>query len=386
MKTNDELLVPIKQIERFHVALPLVNPFTTSFGTEKVKHAIIVKITDVEDNIGWGETSVMENPGYCSETTETAWYVQREFLIPVLRRKRRKDQILSIGEILGEWESVRGHEFAKAGIESALWALKAEQEKVSLGEIYGATRDKIPTGVSVGISSSIKELLDRINEFLEQGYKRIKIKIRPGWDTGPVSAIRDAFGDIPLMVDANSAYSLGSSNIEALRELDRLGLMMIEQPLRHDDILAHCKLQKMLNTPICLDESIHSVEQADLALEMGCCQIINIKPGRVGGYRNAILIAEHNPGKVWCGGMLEFGIGRMHNIFLQAREEFRIPGDTSGSDRYFKQDIIDPPVRVTREGYIRVPITKGLGVSVREDMIIMNSLKTDKTTFTAVGS
>ncbi len=381
MKTNDSLSIPIKQIERFHVALPLVSPFSTSFGTERIKHAILVKVTDVEGNTGWGETSVMENPGYCPETTETAWYVQKKFLIPLLEKKQKEKPLISIGEIIETWESVRGHEFAKAGIESALWALKAEQEKCSLGKIYGATKDKIPTGVSVGILPSIQQLLDRIDNFLQQGYKRIKIKIKPGWDREPVNAIRDAFGDIPLMVDANSAYSLASSDIEALKKLDDFELMMIEQPLRHDDVLAHCKLQKMLNTPICLDESIHSVEQADLALEMGCCQIINIKPGRVGGYRNAILIAEHNPGKVWCGGMLEFGIGRVHNVFLQAREEFRIPGDTSGSNRYFKHDIIDPPITVTREGYIKVPKTPGLGVSVLEDMIIMNSLRTDKTRF-----
>ncbi len=370
----------IKSIELFDIRIPLVHPFTTSFGTETVKTGVLVRIEDSQGYVGWGESSVMADPGYSPETTETVWYILTEFLIPLFKTQIKMGKT-NIPEMLGEWEKIRGHEFAKAGLESSLWALLSEQLGVSLGEIYGATKERIPTGVSIGIQKSLDELISRIEMFLSQGYKRIKIKIRPGWDVVPVQKIREEFGDILLMVDANSAYSLSEQHLEALKKLDDYNLMMIEQPLRHDDILAHCKLQKILNTPICLDESIHSVEQADLSLEMGCCKIINIKPGRVGGYYNSFLIASHNSGKVWLGGMLESGIGRMHNIFIQAREEFKIPGDTSGSDRYFKKDIIEPPVTVDETGYIEVPRSPGLGIEVLEDVIKQHSLKHEKIIF-----
>ena len=346
--------------------MPLVHPFRTSFGIEEIKHAILVEVNDEEGNSGWGETTVMNVPSYCYETVDTAWSIQSKFLIPKLQ-ELNEDQF-DVGQLHQKWDPVRGHEFAKGGIEAALWALLAESFSKSLGEVYGATKDRIPTGVSIGIQPDLDKLLARIGSFLDLGYLRIKIKIEPGWDVAVVKAIRQEFGDIQLMVDANSAYTL--DDIEVLKGLDQYELMMIEQPLAYNDILMHKQLQDQLQTPVCLDESIHNPRDAKLAMDYGACRIINIKPGRVGGYHNAIRIAKENgQGAVWCGGMLETGIGRLHNIFLQAREEFIIPGDTSGSDRYYARDVVDPAVSVDYQGYISVPKGTGLGHEVRTDVI-----------------
>ena len=350
--------------------MPLVHPFRTSFGKEEHKQAILVKITDEDGNTGWGETSVSKFPGYCYETIQTAWHIQTDFLLPIFEEAIAKNDIFSLDDIHQQWDKVRGHEFAKAGIESALLCLKAEQDNMSLKRLYGATKSKIPTGVSIGIQNNIKELIDRIQSFIEKGYQRIKMKIEPGWDSDVIKAVRKEFGDIKLMVDANSAFSLSKAHVDVMKQLDKYQLMMIEQPLDYHDMLQHKELQAQISTPICLDESIHNLIDAQLALEYECCKIINIKPGRVGGYETAIEIAKTGgEGKVWCGGMLETGIGRMHNIYLQARPEFTIPGDTSGSDRYFEKDIISPQVKVNSDGFIEVPDGKGLGVEVDEVLI-----------------
>ncbi len=367
---NTDIKYKLEKIELFDFEMDLVHPFRTSFGEEKANQSIIVKITDVNGNIGWGETVVSKNPGYSYETIKTAWHIQIDYLIPALKELNKGS--FSIKDVLSNWNSVRGHQIAKGGIEAALWSLKAEQEGISLGTLYGASKKRIPTGVSIGIQKNIDKLLKRIDNFLSQGYKRIKIKIEPGWDVQVVKAIRDKFGDIPLMVDANSAYSM--DDIEIMKQLDEFNLMMIEQPFGYTDLLEHMKLQKQIKTPICLDESIHSPKDAELALEFDCGRIINIKPGRVGGYYNAIKIAElAGKNKVWCGGMLETGIGRIHNIFFQARTEFEIPGDTSGSNRYYAKDIIDPPVTVNEDGYIDLPTGVGLGVEVDENSIVKHS-------------
>ncbi|OLS23461.1 MAG: o-succinylbenzoate synthase [Candidatus Heimdallarchaeota archaeon LC_2] len=367
----DRLKFSLHRIEFIEIEMPLVHPFRTSFGSETHTQAIIVKITDNEGNIGWGETAVSDNPGYCYETVKTAWHIQNDFLFPIMKSYHEENEIINIPELLGKWSTVRGHEFAKGGIEAALWALKSEQDNKSLGVIYGASKSEIPTGVSIGIQDTIPQLIGRIGTFLDQGYHRIKIKIEPGWDYEPIKAIRKEYGDIQLMVDANSAYTLSTRDLEIMKSLDKFELTMIEQPLAYNDILRHQELQAELNTPICLDESIHNPDDAKLALEMDCCRIINIKPGRVGGYWNALQIAKDaGPGKVWCGGMLETGIGRIHNLFLQANDNFIIPGDTSGSNRYYAKDIIDPEVKVNSRGYIAVPEEKGLGFNVREDRIV----------------
>ena len=367
------LQIPIlKQIELISVKLPLVHPFRTSFGEEENKHAILVKITDSEGNIGWGETTVESKPGYCYETVDTAWNMQQKFLLP--RLKEIATQEFTFKQLKSQWAHVRGHEFAKGGIEAALWSLIAVSSQKNLGEIYGASKEKIPTGVSIGIQKDIPQLLKRIEKFHNLGYRRIKIKIEPGWDVDVIKSIRKEFGDINLMVDANSAYSL--DDIQVLQKLDQFNLMMIEQPMAYNDILMHKKLQDKLSTPLCLDESIHNPSDAKLAIEYGCCKIINIKPGRVGGFGNAIQIAkEIGPDKVWCGGMLETGIGRLHNIFLQARSEFTIPGDTSGSNRYFSPDIITPEVTVNDDGYIDVPNGPGFGFEVNKSQISKYMIK-----------
>ncbi|RMG43244.1 MAG: o-succinylbenzoate synthase [Methanobacteriota archaeon] len=363
------------KISQSLVSLPLVHPFQTSFGTQDKKFAIIIKLEDEEGNVGWGETVADPFPGYAYETMDTTWIIQERYLIPSLKQQFQ-DKFPTIEDIHESFMKVRGHNFAKAGLESAYWSLVAERENKSLKEIYGATKKKIPTGVSIGIQPRMDDLLKRIAQFLEKGYQRIKIKIKPGWDLEVVEKIRKQFGDIRLMVDANSAYSLSDRHVEIFKKMDRFELMMIEQPLAYDDMLDHKILQSKIDTPICLDESIHSVRHAEQAIEFECARIINIKPARVGGYYNAKTIAEKlGKDKVWLGGMLEMGIGRMHNIFVQAKEEFTIPGDTSGSDRYFKEDIVDPPVAVDESGYIEVPEGINLGVKVKEDFILSNTIK-----------
>ncbi len=357
------------QIEQFEVRIPLVHPFRTSFGVQKEKSAIIIKMTDDEGNVGWGESSLESVPGYCYETSGTAWLIQNEFLIPAFKGIS-EDTFPEIGDVHRVFAPIRGHEFAKTGLESAFWSLKASREGKSLGEMYGATKSKIPTGVSIGIQNRIEDLLQRISFFLDQGYKRIKIKIEPGWDYEVLKAVRKEYGDVPLMVDANSAYTLSDKDVEILKSLDRFDLMMIEQPLDYQDILMHKRLQAQISTPVCLDESIHTFNNALMAIEEDACRIINIKPGRVGGYYEAKRIAEAlGKDKVWLGGMLETGIGRIHNLFIQAKEEFTIPGDTSGSDRYFKRDIITPHVLVDENGYIEVPRGEGLGFEVNEPLL-----------------
>lgn len=363
------------KISQILVSLPLVHPFQTSFGIQDKKYAIIIKIEDSEGNVGWGETVADPFPGYAYETMDTTWIIQEKYLIPSFL-ERFQEGLPSIQDILDGFKHVRGHNFAKAGLESAYWSFLASKQGKSLGNLYGASKDKIPTGVSIGIQPSMEALLSRIGKFLERGYQRIKIKIKPGWDHDVVARIRKEFGDIKLMVDANSAYTLSEKHLEIFKKMDRYDLMMIEQPLAYDDMLDHKILQSKIETPICLDESIHSIRHAEQAIEFDCARIINVKPARVGGYYNAKVIAEKlGKDKVWLGGMLEMGIGRMHNIFVQAKEEFTIPGDTSGSDRYFQEDIIDPPVKVDDKGFISVPEGTNLGVSVREDFILSNAIK-----------
>ncbi len=345
-------LTSLKSITLREIQLPLVHPFTTSFGQQDYTHPIIIEIEDNDGNIGWGETSVMKSPSYCYETLDTAWSVQTNFLIPTLQLINNTS--FTLKELKNDWHKIRGHEFAKSGIEAALLSLYSNSNSISLGKLFKSTKSKIPTGVSLGIQKNIDTLIDRINYFNNEGYQRIKLKIKPNWDVKIIKAIRKEFGDIQLMVDANSAYTL--DDLPIFLTLDKYELMMIEQPLDYNDILLHKKLQDEISTPICLDESIHNPNDAKLSIEHGACKIINIKPGRVGGYSNAIKIAEDlGKDKVWCGGMLETGIGRVQNILLQAKEEFTIPGDTSGSNRYYSPDIITPEVIVDQDGFIEVP-------------------------------
>ena len=352
----------IERIELYYVQMPLVHPFQTSFGREEVRHTVIVAAYS-QGLVGYGESPASAGPWYSYETVETVWHVQRDFLVPLLLER----EVADAAELVRLFAPVRGHNMAKTGLEQAFWDLLAKQKEVSLSRLLGGTRERIESGVSVGIQSTPRALLERIAAFLAQGYRRIKIKIKPGWDVDIVRRVRQEFGDIPLMVDANSAYTLADA--EHLQKLDDYGLMMIEQPLAYDDIAEHARLQARLRTPICLDESIHTPEQARWALELGSCRIINIKPARVGGLFQARRIhdlCQERGAPVWCGGLLETGIGRAHNVAIASLPNFRLPGDISASDRYFARDLVQPPFTLNPDGTITVPTGPGIGVEVDE--------------------
>ncbi|HUY14370.1 MAG TPA: o-succinylbenzoate synthase [Terriglobia bacterium] len=347
----------IELLELLEIRMPLVHFFETSFGRTTERRMVLVKA--VADGIaGWGEVTCGEMPFYNYETPETAWHILRDFLIPWTLGK----EFSSPSDLPGCFRPVRGHNMAKAALENALWDVKAQQRKVPLARLIGGTLEEIACGVSLGIQNTVDELLQKIEREVAAGYQRIKVKIKPGWDVEVLDRIRQKFPKIPLMADANSAYTL--ADLEHLKLFDRFHLMMVEQPLGWDDILDHVRLQKELATPICLDESIHSADDARKAIEVGACKIINIKLGRVGGFTSARAVhdvcqARNIP--VWCGGMLESGIGRAHNIALSSLEGFTLPGDVSASRRYWAEDIIQPEVAVTDHGTIRVPVTPGLG-------------------------
>jgi O-succinylbenzoate synthase len=361
----------IDRVEQFHVAMRLKSFFETSFGREDVTEKVIVAVY-ADGLVGYGESPVQKNPFYSSESVETVWYVQRDHLIPMLLGQTL-DHATDVPAALAH---VRGHHMAKAGLEAALWDIEAQQAGVSVAKLLGQSRDRIDSGVSIGIQDSVEDLLDKIDSYTAEGYQRIKIKIKPGWDAATVERVRARFPDIRLMVDANSAYTLADAPM--LRALDGFNLLMIEQPLAYDDILDHAELQKQLKTRLCLDESIHTVGRAREALALKSCQIINIKPARVGGMTNARAIhdicAEQNI-PVWCGGMLETGIGRAHNVAIASLPNFTLPGDISASDRYWQEDIVDPPFTLNPDGTLTVPTAPGLGVTVLRDKLEKVSLK-----------
>ncbi|GAC1631433.1 MAG: o-succinylbenzoate synthase [Candidatus Acidiferrum sp.] len=345
--------------------IPLLVPFETSMERTTVRRIVLVE-ANVDGTTGWGECVAGETPAYSPETTETAWHVLRDFFWPMLRGK----EFGSAAEIWDMMEWVRGHNMAKAALESAIWDAEAKLKGVSLAKLLGGVRDEIASGVSIGIQASLEELVRAVQVELEAGYQRIKIKIKPGIDVEPVRRLRKEFPGIKLMVDANSAYCLG--DLPVLKQLEEFYLMMIEQPLAWDDLYGHVELQKELETPICLDECIHTEEQARAAIEMGACRIINIKMGRVGGHTVARRIhdlCQSNGMPVWCGGMLESGIGRAHNIALSTLPNFTLPGDVTASKRYWTEDIIEPEVVVSKQGTISVPTAPGIGYQPRLDRI-----------------
>ena len=342
--------------------LPLVRFFETSFG--RIYERPFVLVTVYGDGAsGVGECVADANPFYSAETTKTAWAIISEFVAPlVLGREFEHPR-----DIYPALAVIRGHNMAKAAVEMAAWDLYARLQNVPLCRVLGGDAgliaSGIPSGVSIGIQDSLDELLERVDIERAAGYRRIKIKIKPGWDIAAVDAVRAHFGDIPLMVDANAAYTLDDA--AHLAALDRFDLMMIEQPLDYDDVADHARLQRELRTPICLDESLHTVKLAEQAIAAAACRIINIKPGRVGGHRESIrlhdLAAAHGI-PVWHGGMLESGIGRAHNIHLSTLKNFSLPGDVAASRRYFAPDVIDPGIEVRPDGTIEVPQGPGIGV------------------------
>jgi O-succinylbenzoate synthase len=350
----------IKRIELRHTKMELVSPFETSLGVELFEEHIIVRV-DADGASGWGECVVEPTPSYSYETLQTAWHILRDFLIPGVLGK----EVSGMEEALAMNAWVRGHRMARAGLEAALSDAMAKTKGKSLSAFLGGTRKRINVGVSVGLQSSPEKLVEVIHEYLHDGYKRIKIKIAPGRDLALVKAVRREFPDIQLQVDANSAYTL--EDIDMLRALDDYNLQLIEQPLGYDDIYDHSVLQRMIKTPICLDESIYNVSDTLAALELGSCRIINIKPGRVGGYTESKRIHDVCASKnvpVWHGGMDESGIGRAGNVALASLPNFRLPGDISASKRYYKEDIVDPPFEVDSEGTMAVPTKPGIGVEV----------------------
>lgn len=355
----------IEKIELMLCSLPYVHFFETSFGREEERTFILVKVY-AEGICGFGEVVADKAPLYSYETTETAWLMLKNFFIPQLFQKSLSDP----QDFYEEAKIFKGHPMAKAGLELALWDLLAKQKGVSLWKLYGGTQKEIPAGVSIGIQDSESQLFERIQTFLEEGYQRIKLKIKPGWDVSICQKVREKFPDIRLQVDANGAYR--SDDKKRLIDLDAFGLEMVEQPFAPYDLWDHSRLQKDMRTSLCLDESITNVETARKAVEMESCRVINIKAGRVGGVIESIKIhdfCQKHSLPVWCGGMLESGIGRAHNIHLATLPNFRFPHDLSASKRYYAEDLIEPPVDITPEGTIKVPDLPGIGVLPQEERI-----------------
>ncbi len=352
--------IRIDGVEIRLVRLPLVEPFETSFG--KIDSRLIFLLCLKADGLkGWGEVVASEEPRYSYETVRTAFHVIRDFFGPAVL----SDPILDLDDLAKRLAPFRGHNMAKAGLELAFMDLVAQTKQQSLSALIGGERKRVAVGVSLGIQPTLAKLLERVDRYLKLGYQRIKLKIKPGWDLDVVARVREAHPDILLSVDANSAYTLDDQH--HLKKLDDFNLLMIEQPLQNDDLVDHAKLQKVLNTPLCLDESIISQRHARTALELESCRIINIKVGRVGGYSQALgihdlCLSRNVP--VWCGGMLESGIGRAHNIALASLAGFTLPGDISASSRYFERDLISPGVVVAADGTVAVPDDPGLGFEV----------------------
>jgi len=373
--------VKIERLELRLLKLPLVHFFETSFGRIFEKHFILVRL-DGDGATGHGECVAEQDPYYSAETNETAWHIISGFIAPRVVGV----EFAHPRDVFPALKAIRGHNMAKAAVEMAAWDLFARQQNVPLCRVLGGTRERIASGVSIGIQNSLDELAEHVERELAAGYRRIKIKIKPGWDVDAVALVRERFGSIPLMVDANAAYHI--QDAAHLAQLDAFGLMMIEQPLDYDDIADHAVLQRRIATPICLDESIKTVHAAEEAIAAGACRIINIKPGRLGGLREAIrlhdLCAAHLI-PVWHGGMLESGIGRAANIHLSTLENFSLPGDVAASKRYFNPDLIDPPIDVAPDGTIGVPRGPGLGVSIVDERLDRATLRQAAFELSAIG-
>lgn len=356
----------IKSIELIEINLPLVHFFETSFGRTYERRIILVRVEDTDRNEGWGEVTCGETPGYSDEWTDSAWVTVEKILAPMVIGK----EFEAAANVWDSMKWARGHRMSKASIETACWDLEAKKLGVPLWKHLGGVNREIACGVSIGIQDSVEQLIGKIQTELDAGYRRIKIKIAPGWDYDVIKQVREKFGDILLMGDANSAYTL--DDIDLFKRMDEFDLMMFEQPLAHDDMLDHSKLQREIKTPICLDESVKSPEDARKAIELKAGRIINVKLGRVGGFNQAKQIDEicRNAGiPIWCGGMLESGIGRAHNIAMSTLEGFTLPGDVSASKRYWHEDIIEPAVEVSSDGTITAPDSPGIGFEVRRDKI-----------------
>jgi o-succinylbenzoate synthase len=363
--------VKIDRLDVRLLRLPLAHFFETSFGRSYDRTFLLIRL-EGEGHVGWGEAVAEAHPYYSSETTETTWHIITEFLAPRVVGQTFEHP----RDIYPALARVRGHNMAKAGVEMAAWDLYARMLGKPLAAVLGGTRDRIESGVSIGIQDSLDQLVTKVEKELAAGYRRIKIKIKPGWDVNAVEAVRAKFPDIKLMVDANAAYL--PTDGAHLAKLDAYNLMMIEQPLDYDDVMDHVQLQREITTPICLDESIHTVRIARDAIAAKACKIINVKPGRVGGHGESIRLhdlCQANGIPVWHGGMLESGIGRAHNIHLASLPNFTLPGDIAASKRYFVPDLIEPGIEVSPDGTIPVPTGPGIGVTIVDERVNAATLR-----------
>jgi O-succinylbenzoate synthase len=355
----------IESLTLHHISMPLVAPFETSFGRETDRQCILITL-QADGLTGYGECVATRDPGYNYETSGTAWHILKDFIAPLILGQDVSDA----EDFQKRVEGIRGHHLAKAGVEMALWDLLGKRDGKSLKEMFGGTRGNVEVGVSIGIQESVSALLRTVESYLEQGYRRVKIKIKPGREVDETSAIRRVYPDLRLQVDANSAYTLETA--DALKPLDDLNLLLIEQPLFEDDIWDHRKLQAEFKTPICLDESVVSPRHARYALEMEACKIINIKPARVAGLSQGIMIHDYCRARnvpVWCGGMLETGVGRASNLAIASLPGFILPGDISASDRYYQQDITNERFVLNDDSTIDVPNGPGLGITIDEEAL-----------------
>ena len=367
----------VREVELRQLRMELRHPFETSFGVTRERRVTIVRVSDGGLS-GYGEVTAAEGPFFSHETFDTAWHVLNDFIVPWALGR----EFDTAGELDPIVQPIRGHNMAKAGFENALWDLEARQKDLPLWKLLGGRRSWVECGVSIGIQKSVDVLLETIGRELDGGYRRIKIKIKPGWDLDVLGAVRSAFPGILLMVDANSAYTL--ADIDRLKKLDAFNLMMLEQPFHWEDMVDHAALQSRISTPVCLDETIHSAQDARKAIQIGACRIVNLKLGRVGGHVEARRVHDTCMERgipVWCGGMLESGIGRAHNVALSTLENFSLPGDVSASSRYWNEDIVDPEITVTPDGKIIPPTGPGIGYRVRQDLI--ENLTTRQRTFSA---
>jgi o-succinylbenzoate synthase len=373
----------LEKIELCEIEMPLINSFETSFGTFSGRRILLLRVWDQEGASGWGECTAMDHPFYNHETIDTAWSIITNFIVPMLKSKN----ISSAEDVAKVLKPIQNNRMAIGGVETAIWDLTAQKAGLPLWKHLGGTNSEINCGVSIGIQASPEILLEAVTRELESGYQRIKLKIKPGQDVELVKIIRQHFPDIQLSVDANSAYRL-ENDVKVFEELDDYNLLMIEQPLGAGDLVDHSKLQKRLKTRICLDESITTLRDTRHALELDSCRIINIKLGRVGGHSEAKAIqsfAENKNIPVWCGGMLETGIGRAHNIAMSTLSGFILPGDVSASARYWQEDIIEPPVTVSSEGKITAPTTPGIGYEVKESLIEKLTVKRENISLNGAG-
>jgi O-succinylbenzoate synthase len=368
----------VRSIELIEINLPLVHFFETSFGRTYERRIILVRVEDAEGAEGWGEITCGETPSYSDEWTDSAWVTTEKILAPMVVGK----EFAAAADVWNTMKRVRGHRMSKAGIETACWDLEAKKLDVPLWRHIGGVRNEIDCGVSIGIQDSVGQLFEKIRTELDAGYRRIKIKIAPHWDYDVIKQVREKFGNIRLMGDANSAYTL--DDIDLFKRMDEFDLMMLEQPLAHDDMLDHAKLQAQIKTPICLDESVKSPEDARKAIDLKAGRIINVKLGRVGGHAQACKVEEICRASgipVWCGGMLESGVGRAHNIAMSTLEGFTLPGDVSAGKRYWNEDIIEPGVEVTPDGTIIAPEKPGIGFDIKRKRVENLTVKTCRIVF-----